>query len=1250
MSDNLQSLLKEALLNNSYDYDVVHNTIKSAWMNSYSYLYFLQKANIGYEEFVFYSNDTDTRDRTKVGKLYLDNLLKPRFDVDYDIISLYTREEFRLSKFYQNTFTFEDIVYNPTIFLKMPIVIIDDKLIWDYKVKVTKDCTTFILPFAKNFVIQDARNTITDDIVYVDHKIQVLVIENIYYQRFTYNKTTLGFNEATKTFKIKKSKMISDSSSNITTSVNTEYMAKYNVKYASSLTTTQKNEIVKEVKRRNKCIEIPDSDGIMFASLHMLNKGGKQYELGTTFIEMIDDGNGYYVGTLTDDLVNLVKNQSYNIYVSMFFVRRLYKHTFYDGNTSNIADADGAKLMVLEESHGVPYAAPIPIENFMVFKQNDSSSGFVLKQNVDMMTMYYPNIYRVVDPEIAEGNKYNIYYFYYPTPDLHFTVMFEYYYRFLRDIFSGMSTEEIYNNIFYNRADLSMYDEIQKIKFAEIFEKILNYSAFHYQYGDTDFLVRYLKTPGNEDKAPIEYKDETLKSWITEDEWLLRDYVLDQKKLGASYHLFTNTLDLPSRIRTNTEIEIGDKNIYEFDEERYVFAFSNEREYPELLDCRVFVDGLLIGDVYQRRKLYMDYFYIPVKDVTDDSYIELEVFPRYQFQKEIKFDSLDDVKEITIAEPEENIYPTTADLIMEEDVDSTKNHKVEGLTFTYNKKINMIGEVEDAEGFAISEIDIAETDVAIEGTFWVCYATDKYAVYAFYDEHDHLIDIKANTVYNVYTKASSFRCYSVIPEGTYKIRFTIYRNPDNEFNPHDVEVLLAKEFQPMYNIPTRYNTQLFDITCHYDRGNFEFSSDDPSKPVKFTRLSTFDIKPNTESAVGVPFKLKFSKIPIMIRFRIDDAGYAYIDMRTDDFNLNIDYLRIFRNGRLVPRPRYKLITNYERPKLLFLEWFDVGDIVYVDVTPYRYTQIYHQDVLQPGEVLINLSGVINKPFDIRYYDVYMNGRKMSLNNVFAISPWEITLVNLKTNYNLDIYEKERDWEYFGLDYNSLMYYFSFDNLIDSGIVSDEEFGKLIKDRIDEIKDERLNIKPNEFIEEPLDYSDTDMIYPIFFIFYYDELVPKNYVNPDIPQFSKEIMEANFPEVLHHYETSSYESSMSAIEKGRKINYPEVLYLDPDVYIESTNGRDKSIQLELNPDVDDDSYTDDEGNLVVDSRAKKTNYDSSTDVYTMSVDDNTTISDDQMIIAEGGVIVYEVGHIGDVEQEILDQEIEIKPESPYNRTT
>ena len=54
MSENLKALLKESLLNNSYDYDAMHNTIKNTWMNSYSYLYYLQKAKVSYEELFYY--------------------------------------------------------------------------------------------------------------------------------------------------------------------------------------------------------------------------------------------------------------------------------------------------------------------------------------------------------------------------------------------------------------------------------------------------------------------------------------------------------------------------------------------------------------------------------------------------------------------------------------------------------------------------------------------------------------------------------------------------------------------------------------------------------------------------------------------------------------------------------------------------------------------------------------------------------------------------------------------------------------------------------------------------------------------------------------------------------------------------------------------------------------------------------------------------------------------------------------------
>lgn len=1249
MSENLQKLLKEALLNNSYDYDVMHNTLKNTLMNSYSYLYYLQNANIGYEELIFFSNDVDSRNSELIGKLYLDKSLNATFDVDYDLISLYSREEFRLSEFYGKSFTYMDMVYNPEIFYKLPVVIIDDKLIWDYSVSVKKDCTTFTLPFKRNFVIKDERNKITDDIIYVDHKIQVMVIDNIFYQRYTFNRSTLNFNKANKTITISKANMRTNTEKEIIRSVNTEYMSKYGVKFAADLTSNQQYEIIKETRRRQEVVKIPEQDGIMFISLHFLNEAKRGYELGTSLIHLYDDGNGNYVGHLTDDLVDILSNHTYDIYGSMIFFNRLYEHEFYDGSKTTISTDEGADLLVLEDKHGIPYKSPIPVENCIVMKRK-GESGWFLEKNTDCLEMHYPNIYRIKDERMDVNDEYHIYYFYYENADLQYTVLFDFYFKFLMDIFPTMSMEKIINDIYYNKADLSFYTEDEKEIFMKVFNRILDYKFHHHQYGDTDFVNRYLKIEGNKDKEPIEYKDETLKEWIRVQPWVLRDYVLEQNKLGDSYHLFTNTLNLEERIRIDTSIELGDKHCKKFDEPRYVFAFSNERDFPELLDCRVFVDGLLIGDVYQYRKLFMDYFYIPVKDVTHDSYIELEIFPRYKFTKDIEFKSMDDSIEITIAEPEENIYPTTADIIIQKDMDDVKYKEVEA-SFIEGYRLDMNGEVVADDRFFLGTLNVAEKDVALESTFLVGGPTFEYPVYTFFDNDGKVISMNKNKIYNSTIEFNSFRCYGQIPEGTTCIKVCCYKPENESVNLHDYIFKITQTYIPMDNIAERYSLNMFNIISHYDRGNFEFSSDDESKPVKFTRLSTFEIQPKLRACLNKPMKLKFSKIPIMIRFTVDAAGYAYIETAKEDFKYNTEYIRVYRNGRLIPKNRYRLLTIYERPRLVFLEWFDIGDIVYIDITPYRYTQIYHKNNISKKDTLIDLRSIINKPFDIRYYDVYMNGRKLSLNNVFSITPWEITLVNLKSNYNLDIYEKERDWEYFGLDYNENIYYFSFDNLINSGIVSDEEFCKLIKDRIDELKDTRLNIYPNTFDEEPLDYSDVDMIYPIFFIFYYDHLVPKTYVNPDILQLSEEVMVENFTEVYENYLVVPSEQAMSERERLNKLDHPKVICLDPDVYIPSTGQpEDRGVHIQIKDKVRDDYYYDEDGNLVIDAERTpdKEPYSEKDNPLIYNMDDQATADESEAEFSDGVILVYDVGHTGDLDQKFLDEEIEILSENNFRK--
>lgn len=1019
---NLQNLLRDALLNNSYDYEAMHNTLKRTWMNSFSYLYELQKAYVEYEELIYYSNDDESRNSKKIGSLYLDKYIHANFDIDYDLIRVYDREEFRRSEFYGKKFTIQDMVNNQDIFAKIPVVIIDDKVIWDYSISITKDCTTFTLPFRRNFVLEDGRNPVTDEVIYIDHKIQVLVIENSYYNRFETNKSTLKFNATAKSIRIEKDILVQLGRTKIHSDTVSECLTKWGLKTESQMNMTQKKYCENLIQKRIKLNGIiPNKDGIMMCSIHTPNVYGKEYELGTSLITLTDMGP-YYEAKLPTDMVNKIHQCNRNLYLSIFFVEGLYKHTFFDGRDFTIANGNGAYISVLQQDEMVPYKTPIPVENLMVFKTRGNSR--YLEKNTSVMELHYPNIYMLNDPDMQPDDKYEVFYFYHHADDLQYTVLFDFYFTYLTKTFSGFMLEEIINKIYYNTMDYSKFNAQQIQDFEEAFEHILDYKYYNHKYGESDFLQRYLKIEGNEDKEPIEYKDETLKDWIKVQPWVLNDYVLEQKKLGSSYHLFTNTIDLKSRIRTNTHTEMEDHS-RDFDEPRYVFAFNNSKDFPTLLEARVFVDGLLMGDIYQERHLFMDYFYIPCDMVTEDSYIEIEIFPSYRFKQNIMFNSLEDEKEITLVEPDDTIFPTLADIYHED-----------------------------------------------------------------FDEQ-----------------------------------------------------------------PARYDTDLFDIVAHHDRADILAKTTDPEKPVKFTRLSTFRIKPNSEDVVGVPLSLNFSKIANGMSVLVDQAGYPYLEIIETWFNFNADYIRIYRNGRLVPRSKYVFISSFNAPRIMLLDWYEVGEIIYMDITPYRYTEIYYKEELTPQDTVIDLKGIINKPFDIRYYDVYINGRKLSLNNVFSITPWSITLVNLKSNYHLQIFERERDWEYFGLDYTENIYYYSIDELFNSSFVSEDEKNQIIKDIIDKKKDHRLTINPNTNDETPLDYTDYRP-YCIMHIFYFYELLPKTFVNPDVKQFNIKLITEDYNYIKETYailDPSKF--ARDEVEKEIMKNDIPVLMLDPDIIYEGENPDD-----------------------------------------------------------------------------------------------
>ena len=216
------------------------------------------------------------------------------------------------------------------------------------------------------------------------------------------------------------------------------------------------------------------------------------------------------------------------------------------------------------------------------------------------------------------------------------------------------------------------------------------------------------------------------------------------------------------------------------------------------------------------------------------------------------------------------------------------------------------------------------------------------------------------------------------------------------------------------------------------------------------------------------------------------------------------------------------------------------------------------------DLLLNLKNIITKPFDIRYYDVYINGRKMSLNNVMSITPWEITFVNLKSNYNLIIYERDRDWEYFGLNYKEDIYYLTLDHLLEKNLISEEEKKKLIKEIIDERKHKDLIIKPNTNDETKMDYQydDENILEIIFHVFYFDELIPKTFYNGDVFQTTEEIMMDTFPEVYYEYVVRPSDEVVDPVLKKRRYQYHNVLLLDPDTIVQGHNNDHSIIVYEI----------------------------------------------------------------------------------------
>ena len=730
-----EEFLTEALINGTFSMEDTENALRRSLDHSFSYLYRLQQSMVDYEEYHYTAKNVVVN--PDYGDMYLDKQDRICINFKSSLIAPHNREKYKWSKYFEKEIPFisgnkisginEDIISNKQLFTKIPIIVIDGKMLRNFSLVIHDTYFTAILPFSKKFFFQynnetkkypwnselPNENGTKGHNEYRDHSIDVQIVANSYLFDYETNAPLLQLQSTTNNY---------------------DTIQVENVRNFPDITQT----------------------GCLFAVIYT-SASDDDFHLGTCLqdVDIIKTGDKITSLKMNWDLETLkfLRTTKKEFIIRFYFYRNLRKHFGYRGNdilVRNFENKNASEYFIIQKEEYETLEMPVPITSFMLMKINandysnmtDHGTWTLVDHNI--ISLNYPNIYHI-ETNVIENDKFRVYYFYQPGYELSYTYMYRFYMRYLYFKWAQprkMSLEETINKLYFGdidvakdfknntgnedeilvsrqadillndgelkkeqvgafinyvtesirtqesttldgcidafltNADLQQYTPVapSTIEFWKLFFYVVQSDIPEYRYDELDYLH------GKEDKnadgtfydemSPFEYKVKKLKSFIADDMKCLHEYLIQQNKTSIKYELIIDTESMTDKVRTISEV-----NKYEFEEPMYVFTF--EKMYgDENVGCRFFIDGFFYGEFVHENNGFIDFIYVPVSKMPDDSYVEIEMFPSYIRDQEFVIDSKDDYFEILL-EKKDDIYPTLSDVVItdKDDIYHTYPHK-----------------------------------------------------------------------------------------------------------------------------------------------------------------------------------------------------------------------------------------------------------------------------------------------------------------------------------------------------------------------------------------------------------------------------------------------------------------------------------------------------------------------------------------------------------------------------------------------
>lgn len=280
------------------------------------------------------------------------------------------------------------------------------------------------------------------------------------------------------------------------------------------------------------------------------------------------------------------------------------------------------------------------------------------------------------------------------------------------------------------------------------------------------------------------------------------------------------------------------------------------------------------------------------------------------------------------------------------------------------------------------------------------------------------------------------------------------------------------------------------------------------------------IRINNKSYEGSTLTLSVGKVSFMkeVTIKTETSMDDYVRFKLP-MKPNKKFIRFYRNYRLINPDLYTLSSS--ESSIDYSYGFSgirdvVGDVFTVDYSSTKYEVEYSASLI-PSHGLLDLRGKLDRPLSFKWYDFYLNGKRLNPKSAEILSPYLMRInKNVKSLKNFFIVSRDSDNEVISIRNNK--------TITESLLDVDKEFEARLKNQV--IDDSEPDIITE--ITESIDFELPNL--------YLDVLLSIDFINPD---------ENQLDDIWYSHYTKYYEEDKKTMLLGKVNGGVDSVMINPD---------------------------------------------------------------------------------------------------------